>query len=198
MNSRLLTTIRIWGAACALAFATVFVAPAAQAETLFSTGQMTVANFGLKMDKDIAAPGTLTVKVTDLGVPFTVFDRFVALSFSVTSGGTVLMSHEGEGEIVVDIGAPGTYSFFLAGTPAARLGLGALSWAATFAPAAPPVPLPLAAWMLLAGLGWTLAPKAIASRATGLQRARASIGALLGRLLDRLPRPAMTSPALAA
>jgi hypothetical protein len=186
MTDNWMKAIRTWGAVGALAIATVLVAPATRAEALFSTGQMTVGNFGLQIDKTLAAPGTLSIKVTDLGVPFTVFDRFVALSFSVTSGGTVLMSHSGEGEIVVDIGAPGSYSFFLAGTPAPRLGLGALSWSANF-DATAPVPLPLGAWLLIAGMGWMAAPRALArrlgafrttvSRAIGLQRARASIAA---------------------
>jgi hypothetical protein len=167
MISWLKAGVRKLGAVCVLASAVMLVAPVAEAENvLLATGSALGGKQTWTSDLDIDSPGILTMRVSDLGVPFTIIERLDSLSFSVMSPTGVVASRMGEGLLAVDISTPGLYFLNISSTPNAtsRFQLGLVSWYATFEPLAA-VPLPAAVWLLLAGFAWAM----------GLQRGRAKL-----------------------
>jgi hypothetical protein len=164
MSDSLKRVIRKWGAVCSLAAVAVVATSTVHAEPiLLSAGSMLGGKQTWTSELNIQSSGLLSLNVTDLGVPFTIVDRLDTLSFSISDADGVLVSKNGDGWLGVGIDAPGLYFLSISTTPNAnsRYQLGLASWSATFDPAAP-VPLPAAAWFMMAGVAWAM----------GLQRRR--------------------------
>jgi hypothetical protein len=163
--------LRRCAAVCGLALSALALVPSAHAESqLLGFGGESVSGYlGLSQDVVIQTAGKLTLEVYDMGIPQSMFERLESLSFNVTRDTTTMLaSRVGEGSLVVDIGAAGLYSISISAmaNPNSPMGMGGISWRATFDPIAP-VPLPASVWLLLAGLAW----------ATGMQRKRAKLAA---------------------
>jgi hypothetical protein len=162
--------VRKYGAVWALALAALIAGPGAHAESvLLSAGSSTsMGKQSWKTDLELNSPGTLNVRVTDLGVPLTIVDRLANLSFGVanTSTAAVFGSQGSEGLLSVHIDVAGPYTLFMSAVPASRFNLGLVSWNITFEPAVAAVPLPPAVLLLIGGLVWAM----------GLQRKRAMLG----------------------
>src|SRR5262245_46200446 len=140
--------------ACAWALLALLSAPAARADSvLLSSGTAMTGKQSWSSDLSIETPGTLSVRVTDLGEPFTIVEPLASLSFGITSATGPLDSRSGEGELSMDI-APGLYSLYIAAVPGGRFNLGLVSWTATLQTLAAPVPLPASLWLLIASLAW--------------------------------------------
>jgi hypothetical protein len=169
MSNSLRNLTRKFGAVWALALAALLSGPVAHAEPILLAAGSSLSNGKQSWSTDLQlnSPGTLNVRVSDLGVPLTIVDRLAGLSFSVanTSTSAVFGSMGGEGLLSIDIDVAGPYSLFISAVPSSRFNLGLISWNATFESAAA-VPLPPAVWLLISGLVW----------ATGLQRKRAILG----------------------
>jgi hypothetical protein len=96
---------------------------------------------------NVNAPGTLTIKLTDLQWP----EALGSLSFSLTSATNILGAHTGAGTFSYDVEAAGSLfaSIFATGGGESRTGLYGVN--VNFAPLAP-VPLPAAGLLLASGL----------------------------------------------
>jgi hypothetical protein len=170
MSNSLRNLTRKFGAVWALALAALLSGPVAHAEPILLAAGSSLSNGKQSWSTDLQlnSPGTLNVRVSDLGVPLTIVDRLAGLSFSVanTSTSAVFGSMGGESLLSVNIDIAGPYSLFISAVPASRFNLGLVSWNATFEPSVAAVPLPPAVLLLISGLVW----------ATGLQRKRAILG----------------------
>jgi hypothetical protein len=143
---------RATAAACALIVG-LLIAPGARAELAIDAGSQVVTGpISFTKELFIPTPGALTVRVADLGVPFTIMDRLTSLSFSLTTSQSMVAMHDGPGELMLDVTGPGMYFLSIAATPAAKYQLGLVSWKATLVPLQAAVPLPAAIWLFLGGL----------------------------------------------
>jgi hypothetical protein len=150
------------GAVCALGVAALLAGPAAHAEVVGSGQSLLTGRTTVDTDFSFSTSGTLSVRVSDLGVPLTMADRLESLTFYVGDEfGNVLNSLDHSGLLETWINQPGSYTLYVFATPSTRLGL--MSWSADFAPSV--VPLPSAIWLLMGGLGWAI----------GLQRKRGTL-----------------------
>jgi hypothetical protein len=165
MNEQWRKMIRTGGALGALTLAMLTVSPASQAETIRSPeGQVLSGSLSETRTLDITGPGYLSVKVADLGVPFTIADKLSSLSFSINnaSKGTPLAFVGSAGELALGINAAGLYSICISATAGGRFNLGIVSWQITWTPSVTAVPLPEGFWLMLVGV----------AAAIGLQRTR--------------------------
>jgi hypothetical protein len=110
------------------------------------------------------APGTIVAQVTNIDWPQTLS----SLTFVATSANRVVTSWSDPPSqlsqtLSFQVVSPGTYFADITATAGGPLNLGVYSFSITFVPAVPPVPLPSAGWLLLAGLlglaaWWHLVP----------------------------------------
>lgn len=131
-----------------------FTMPMAQAETVgvpnYAPGTLydsTTLVTGPAMNVatlNVTAPGTLTVKLSDLGWP----DKLSALSFALTSATGIIGAHTGEGTFTYQLEHAGTLFASIFAVGAGELKTGLYNVNVNLAP----VPLPAAIWLFGSGL----------------------------------------------
>lgn len=118
---------------------------------LVSGSQSSVFSF------EAPGPGTVSVQITNVAWPQTLN----SLSFVATTANHVLSSWSMSGAppptstsqtLFFQVASGGSYFADVAASAGGPLDLGVYSLSVTFAPATSPVPLPGAAWLLLAGI----------------------------------------------
>jgi hypothetical protein len=135
-----------------LGFASLLLAPGARADTLLLAQTTLISGSESTVDSfTVMSPGTVTVALQNDAWPQQ--DSLSGLSFMASSGTQVLSSwstltSDTESFAVT----PGTYFAHITGTATGPMDLGLFSLSVSFAPNAPPIPLPASLWMLLLGL----------------------------------------------
>jgi hypothetical protein len=138
--------------AVALLALTTAVAPARSlAETvLVDTSQLVQATQTFVFPLEVTAAGLLDVSLSDLAWT----DKLSSLTLVLADSKGILHRHVGEGSFTFELGGATHLFAHVTGIASANpLRLGLIGLQIRFHPAAPAVPLPAAAWLLLGGLG---------------------------------------------
>lgn len=159
MNS----VIRILGVrrvGAALLLAGALIAPVAQAgsvsvsnpptaPTAIAGSTLVKRSYGEMQSFSATGAGTFTVKLENLPWP----ERLAQLNCSVFSNDGLIQQLSESGEFSFDVTGPGTYFAKITALAQGALKIGLFSFKVSFDPAASPVPVPAAVWLLASGLG---------------------------------------------
>jgi len=141
---------------CALAVVAVAALQAlpAQAMTLDSANglqksQMVSGSFSTVESFNVTRSGTLTITLENISWP----EKLEQLSCSIYSETGFMHALTNSAQLTFDIAGSGTFYANLSASAAGLLKLGLFSFKVSFVPAAAPVPVPAAAWLLGSALG---------------------------------------------
>jgi len=141
---------RVLPGACALLVLALAAEKPAHADTVLlgQTGLITGSE-SFVFSVLVPSAGTMDVQLTDIAWP----DRLSSLSGGITTATSVLQEMAAPGNMLVSIGAAGTYYLHIAGVAQDALDMGLYSVRVDFqGEGASTVPLPGAAWLFIAGL----------------------------------------------
>lgn len=127
-----------------------FAAPSARADSiLVSQSSMVSGSFSNVYSFSTSRAGTLTLRLENVAWP----EQLASLSCNLYDNKNVLGSLSTTGELRLELAAPGTFFSHLFAQAGGTFDLGLFSFKVSFAPAAPPVPLPAGVWLLGSALG---------------------------------------------
>lgn len=123
-------------------------APAALAATttLLSESVLTRGSQSFSFELRAPSAGTFDIRLADLGWP----ERLASLSFSLANSSGVLRTLQGAGTLSVQVGTAGAFFANVATRTQGSLGAGLFGLDVRFTDSSVPVPLPPAAWLMVA------------------------------------------------